>query len=78
MKYRFVLAKTAAFLAAISFAAAVSAQTERPVIIAYTAPPECASLEAFQGLLESENRSLAEPESAVALFGPNSTRGGRL
>ncbi len=54
MKCRFVLAKMAAFLAALSFAALVSAQTELPVVIAYDAPPECASLEAFQKLLEAE------------------------
>lgn len=54
MKCRFLFVKTAALLELISCAAFVSAQSERPVILAYNAPPECASLEAFQELLGAE------------------------
>jgi hypothetical protein len=41
-------------LAAISSASLASAQAERPIVVAYDAPPECASHKAFQELLEAE------------------------
>jgi hypothetical protein len=62
MNRRFLFAKMAAFLAVLSVATFASAQSERPVILAYEAPPGCASLEAFQELLGTEIARAPNPD----------------
>jgi hypothetical protein len=54
MKLHFFFATMTIFLASLALEARAWAQHERPVIVAYEAPPECASAEAFQVLLATE------------------------
>lgn len=54
VELRFFFVAIATFLASLAVATRAWAQLERPVVVGYEAPPECASAEAFQVLLSIE------------------------
>jgi hypothetical protein len=54
VELRFFFAAMTIFLASLAFETPAWAQHERPVVVGYEAPAECASAEAFQVLLAIE------------------------
>jgi hypothetical protein len=61
VELRFFVATMITFLA-LAFEASAWAQQERPVVVGYEAPPECASAEAFQVLLAIEIARSPNPD----------------